>query len=291
MNPSCFQMRTGYGTPSRTELIRMRCTSSAARPPSSSCSARTSQGSALRSAPSLASWRPVVTCSIFRCSRFSRRARSALIHMTELTTAPATSAAMATPAAMAAPRCLRISLPSRTADRAGRQRPVRSRDGGARPLRAPTLMVPPRRLFFKRPVRDPLEIAAELADEGSRFSEPAPGDLPDFRVGPAGEPRSEARRLLLAYHPQHFEDRLAAQRTGVEWQRADEQLVQHDPERIDVGPRIDARLVSPACSGLMYSGVPTSVPIWCPASRPVSALLSRLGDAEVDDLDDRLGRR
>ena len=42
-----------------------------------------------------------------------------------------------------------------------------------------------------------------------------------------------------------------------------------------------------ACSGLMYSSVPTKLPNWC-EHRPLRELLAgRLGDAEVDDLGHR----
>ena len=46
--------------------------------------------------------------------------------------------------------------------------------------------------------------------------------------------------------------------SGVELPR--QELVKQHPQRVDVTPRVDIDRAISACSGLMYSGVPTTVP-------------------------------
>ena len=68
--------------------------------------------------------------------------------------------------------------------------------------------------------------------------------------------------------PQHLVRSAAClNRSLVERRRAGQQLVQQHAQRIDVAARVDVELVSSACSGLMYCGVPI---IW---PKPVNSVL------------------
>ena len=71
--------------------------------------------------------------------------------------------------------------------------------------------------------------------------------------------------------------------------RAGQQLVQQHAQRVDVAARVDVQAgSSSACSGLMYSSVPTTAPKPGDQRLLGQRLPGRLGDAEVDHLRHRL---
>ena len=63
---------------------------------------------------------------------------------------------------------------------------------------------------------------------------------------------------------------------ALERQSAGQQLVQEDAERVHVGARVDVQPCQSACSGLMYSGVPTRTPISVKSVRSVSGCVVAL---------------
>ena len=82
------------------------------------------------------------------------------------------------------------------------------------------------------------------------------------------QPRARLGRLLLADDPQDLVSSAASlKRSSVERRRAGQQLVEQHAQRIDVAARVDVQVVDSACSGLMYSGVPTIAP------KPVNSVL------------------
>ena len=147
--------------------------------------------------------------------------------------------------------------------------------------------VAPRPVLRHRLERDPVQVAVDLTLERGQLGAPELGRF-GGSITERGQSNAGARRLVLADLAHHRLDTGLSQLGGVEGQRAHEQLVEHHPQRVDVGAGVDALLGE---VGLLRAHV---------GRRPhqhaelrVQAVIGqvlpgRLGHAEIDQLRQRL---
>jgi hypothetical protein len=148
-------------------------------------------------------------------------------------------------------------------------------------------LVAARAILLERPHHDPVQLAPHLAGQPGGIGAALRRQAVE-RVGGAREPRAGLLRVHLADQPERLgEGGRAPQRGGLERRAADEELVEQDPEGVDVRPRVDVpgdvRLlrahVLERPHDLSQLGVHRAVD---------EPLVQRLGHAEVDDLRHRL---
>jgi hypothetical protein len=132
--------------------------------------------------------------------------------------------------------------------------------------------------------RDPFQLTAELAAQFVQRNAAFLCNVAAYRSGEARQPRARPRRLDVADDPLDLARPRAAQRVRVERQRARQQLVQHDAQRINVAARIH---VQRAHFRLFWTDVlrrPDEPARLRVQGRLREPLTHGFGDAEVDHL-------
>jgi hypothetical protein len=141
------------------------------------------------------------------------------------------------------------------------------------------------RILLQRAHHDPLQLALQVVREPPGIRGPPLRD----RRGPFRLPRQargRRRRVLLADHAHRLQQRAPAQAFRVERKQPGQQLVEHDPQRVDVRARVHGARAS-RLLGAHRVERPHDHPLAGHHGPRRLRIVHRLGDAEVDHLGNR----
>ena len=142
-------------------------------------------------------------------------------------------------------------------------------------------LVAPRAVLLQRHHHDPVEVPLQGPLQVRRLDVAAGRDVGE-RIGRA-HLGARFRRVDLADHPQHLQDRTPLELPGIQRRRPGQQLVEDHSQRIDVGPRVDVHQRRVGLLGRHVRGSADDRP-GVGQAQVGEPLFRRLGDPEVDHL-------